>query len=187
MVVLGMDEVGRGCWAGPLVVAAVVLRHRISGIRDSKLLSRSARERLAPIIRRRAVAFGLGWVDPSEIDQLGLTAGVRLAYERALREIAIEVDEIIIDGNYNFLAGDTRVRTMIKADQHVSVVSAASIIAKVARDEFMREQAKEYPVYGFDRHVGYGTKAHRTALLQYGPCALHRRSFRPLRLSAETM
>lgn len=181
MVVLGMDEVGRGCWAGPLVVGAVVLKRRIPGVRDSKQLSRLARERLAPIIRQRAVAWGLGWVEPAEIDELGLTAGVRLAYERAIREVAVAIDEIIIDGNYNFLVGNPRVRTVIKADQHIPAVSAASILAKVARDEFMRKQASIYPMYGFDRHVGYGTTVHRMALLQYGPCALHRRSFRPLR------
>jgi ribonuclease HII len=181
MVILGIDEVGRGCWAGPLVAGAVVLERPLKGVRDSKQLSRQARERLVPLIQRRAIAYGLGWVEPAEVDRLGLTASVRLAYRRAMELISIEVDKIIIDGNYNFLADDPRSEAIIRADADIPSVSAASIIAKVARDAYMREQAKLYPAYGFERHVGYGTAVHRAALLKHGPCALHRLSFRPLR------
>lgn len=185
MVVLGIDEVGRGSWAGPLVAGAVILKRPIVGVRDSKVLTRKARERLAAIIRNQAAAFSLGWVTAAEVDQLGLTGSVRLAYQRALQGIPMTVDSIIIDGNYNFLYDDRRATTLVKADAIVPAVSAASIIAKVARDAYMFEQAKLFPEYGFERHVGYGTASHRAALASYGPCVLHRYSFRPLRLIAE--
>ena len=182
MVVLGIDEVGRGCLAGPLVAGAVILKRAIPGVKDSKQLTRIARERLDVVIRRRAVAYGLGWVEPAELDRLGLTAAVRLAYRRALEGIEIVPDEIIIDGNYNFLADMPNARAVIKADAIVPAVSAASIIAKVARDAYMREQAMQFPLYGFERHVGYGTSFHRLALQRHGPCSLHRHSFQPIRL-----
>lgn len=186
MVVLGIDEVGRGCWAGPLVAGAVILKRAIPGVRDSKQLTRKTREALDIVIRRRAVAIGLGWVAPDELDEVGLTAAVRLAYRRALAEITTAYDQIIIDGNYNFLPDMPNVQTIIKADATVPAVSAASIIAKVARDAYMREQAAQFPAYGFESHVGYGTLAHRLALAEYGPCLLHRRSFQPLRLLTDT-
>lgn len=186
MVVLGIDEVGRGCWAGPLVAGAVILKRAIPGVRDSKQLTRKAREALDIVIRRRAVAYGLGWVAPDELDEVGLTAAVRLAYRRALAEIATAYDQIIIDGNYNFLADLPNARAIVKADATVPAVSAASIIAKVARDAYMREQAAQFPAYGFESHVGYGTLAHRLALSEHGPCLLHRRSFQPLRLLTDT-
>jgi len=182
MVVLGIDEVGRGCWAGPLVAGAVILKRAIPGVKDSKQLTRKAREALDAVIRRRAVAYGLGWVAPQELDEVGLTAAVRLAYQRALADITAAYGEIIIDGNYNFLADMPNARAIVKADTTVPAVSAASIIAKVARDAYMREQAAQFPAYGFENHVGYGTLAHRLALAEYGPCLLHRCSFQPLRL-----
>lgn len=180
MVVLGIDEVGRGCWAGPLVAGAVILKRAIPGVRDSKQLTRKAREALDIVIRRRAVAYGLGWVAPDELDEVGLTAAVRLAYRRALAEIATAYDQIIIDGNYNFLADLPNARAIVKADATVPAVSAASIIAKVARDRYMAQAALQYPGYGFERHVGYGTAAHAAALQQFGLCELHRRSFKPM-------
>ncbi|HEU4967084.1 MAG TPA: ribonuclease HII [Candidatus Saccharimonadales bacterium] len=186
MVVLGIDEVGRGCWAGPLVAGAVILKRAIPGVRDSKQLTRKTREALDAVIRRRAVVYGLGWVAPDELDEVGLTAAVRLAYRRALAEITTAYDQIIIDGNYNFLADLPNARAIVKADAMVPAVSAASIIAKVARDAYMREQAAQFPAYGFESHVGYGTLAHRLALSEHGPCLLHRRSFQPLRLLTDT-
>lgn len=186
MVVLGIDEVGRGCWAGPLVAGAVILKRAIPGVRDSKQLTRKTREALDHVIRRRAVAYGLGWVAPDELDEVGLTAAVRLAYRRALAEITTAYDQIIIDGNYNFLADLPNARAIVKADATVPAVSAASIIAKVARDAYMREQAAQFPAYGFESHVGYGTLEHRLALSEHGPCLLHRRSFQPLRLLTDT-
>ncbi|HET8670112.1 MAG TPA: ribonuclease HII [Candidatus Saccharimonadales bacterium] len=180
-MILGVDEVGRGCWAGPVVAGAVMLRRRIPGLADSKKLSREQRVRLDTKIRAQAVALGLGWVSPSEIDDLGMTEAVRLAMMRAVAEITGEYDEIIIDGNYNYLSADPRSRCLVKADDQVAAVSAASIIAKVARDAFMRDAALRFPGYYFERHVGYGTAAHIGALKLQGVCELHRRSFAPVR------
>ncbi len=179
--VVGCDEVGRGCLAGPLVVGAVILAKTIEGLKDSKLLTRLQREKLDKVIRAEALAFGLGWVSASEIDELGLTSAVRLAMQRALAEIANDYDEIIIDGNYNYLANNPLARTMVKADQLVPAVSAASIIAKVARDDYMASLAVKYQHYGFDKHVGYGTKAHLLALAEFGASDIHRKSFSPIR------
>lgn len=179
-MVLGLDEVGRGCWAGPLVAGAVILKHPIVGVKDSKLLTRLQREKLDKTIRKKALAIGLGWVQPTEIDQLGITGSVREAMRRALAQISLDFDAMIIDGIFNFFPEEPRAQTLAKADRLIPAVSAASIIAKVARDQFMRDIAREYPQYGFERHVGYGTAAHVTALRQYGICNLHRRSYKPI-------
>lgn len=179
-MIVGIDEVGRGCWAGPLVAGAVLLGEPIIGLADSKKLTRKMRERLDAAIRVSAISFGLGWVHPEELDKVGLTAAVRLAMERALACIRGEFEQIIIDGNYNFLPADLRSTAIIKADDTVPAVSAASIIAKVARDNYMRQMHAHFPGYAFDSHVGYGTSAHATALKLLGPCGLHRRSFRPV-------
>lgn len=181
METIGIDEVGRGCWAGPLVAGAVLLGEPIAGLKDSKLLSKAKREQLDRVIREEAVAFGLGWVDPSEIDANGLTWAVSTAMERVLQKIEASYDEIIIDGSYNFLASNPKARTLVKADALIPAVSAASIIAKVARDNYMAEQAIHYPGYGFEKHVGYGTKLHIACLKEFGVCELHRRSYKPIR------
>lgn len=180
-MIVGIDEVGRGCLAGPLVAGAVLLRDPIEGLRDSKKLTRLQRERLSAQIKIEALAIGLGWVSAAELDQVGLTAAVGLAMKRALAGITMPFTEIIIDGNYNFLAGHASARCIIKADDTVPSVSAASIIAKVARDAFMREAALKYPNYAFESHVGYSTSAHLEALRKHGMCELHRRSFAPVR------
>lgn len=180
MATLGVDEVGRGCWAGPLVAGAVLLNQPIPGLRDSKKLTKKRREVLAAEIKASAAAIGVGWVSAEELDKIGLTAAVGLAMHRAVAAISADYDAIIVDGNYNFLADDPRATTLIRADDSVPAVSAASIIAKVARDDFMNEAAGQYPGYGFDRHVGYGTAEHLRALQQHGPTALHRRSFKPV-------
>jgi ribonuclease HII len=180
MITVGIDEVGRGCWAGPLVAGAVVLAEPITGLKDSKKLTKSQRENLAEIIKSRAGAMGLGWVQPAEIDDIGLTAAVQLAMTRALGEIIIKYDEIIIDGNMNFLQSEPKARTIVKADDSVPAVSAASIVAKVARDNYMAEIAEQYPDYGFDVHVGYGTVLHLEQLKLHGVSEQHRRSFKPV-------
>ena len=185
MVTIGVDEVGRGCWAGPLVAGAVVLNEPIIGLKDSKKLSKTQRERLTAEIKVQAVAIGLGWVEPAEVDKLGLTEAVRLAMRRALAEIKIPYDEIIIDGNYNFFPDDTKARAVIKADDSVAAVSAASIVAKVARDKFMHEQVAKFPGYGFDKHVGYGTTLHLDMLKAHGVCALHRLGYKPIKAIME--
>lgn len=181
MVTVGIDEVGRGCWAGPLVAGAVILERPVAGLRDSKLLSKRQRQSLTVEIKQQAVAIGLGWVSPGEIDALGLTAAVRLAMRRAVAQITIAYDEIIIDGNINFLMDNPKARAVIKADASVPAVSAASIVAKVARDAYMAEVAERYPAYGFDKHVGYGTALHRERLRLHGVSNQHRHSFKPVR------
>lgn len=183
MNVVGIDEVGRGAWAGPLVVGAVILNSEvpIDGLLDSKLLSKATRIFLAEIIRRQAAAFGLGFVTVEEVDDLGLTAATTLACIRALEQIDIPYNEVIIDGSINYLPQEPRARAIIKADMSVPAVSAASIVAKVARDEYMTLLAKDHPNFGFDMHVGYGTAAHKLALAKYGITSLHRTSFKPIR------
>lgn len=177
---MGIDEVGRGCWAGPVVAGAVILGNPIAGLRDSKRLSKKQREQLAAEVEVQALAVGLGWVSPQEIDELGLTRAVELAMRRALEQIEAFYDEVIIDGHFNFLSDDPRARAVIKADDSVPSVSAASIIAKVARDKYMAGLAGQYPDYGFESHVGYGTALHHERLKLHGVCELHRRSFKPI-------
>jgi ribonuclease HII len=179
--VVGIDEVGRGCLAGPLVAAAVVLDKRMYKLRDSKVLTKHQREVLAARIQIKALAYATGWVSPQEIDQVGMTKATSLAMKRALDQITCDYDEIIIDGIVNFLKPNPKAKTIVKADQTVPVVSAASIIAKVARDQFMTEIATKYPLYQFERHVGYGTRLHREMLKLHGHCDIHRLSFRPLK------
>jgi ribonuclease HII len=184
-MILGIDEVGRGPWAGPLVVGAVILGGvQIDGLTDSKKLTKKMREKLDVEIRQKAKAIGLGWVNPEEIDEVGLSEALRLATKRAVMQIKAPYHEIIIDGTVNFLAGTNKekyVTTIKKADLLVPCVSAASIIAKVARDNYMAEQAKSHPEYGFSDHVGYGTVKHRSALIKHGLTKLHRMSFRPVK------
>lgn len=184
-MIVGLDEVGRGCWAGPLVAAAVALHKPIEGLADSKKLSKHRRELLAKRIYAEAAAVGVGWVQAREVDALGLTKAVQLAMLRAMKQIAIEYDQIIIDGNINFFRTvvglkTTDVQAIVRADGLVPEVSAASIVAKVARDAHMAELSKEYPGYGFERHVGYGTAAHQAALSALGVTSIHRKSFAPI-------
>jgi ribonuclease HII len=181
---LGIDEVGRGPWAGPLVIGAVVLGGTIiDGLTDSKKLSKKRREVLDIEIRKRADGIGLGWVSSNEIDQIGLSEALVLATKRAVAQINVPYHEIIIDGTINFLRDTAKgqfVITLKKADLLVPAVSAASIVAKVARDRYMYEQDAIYPEYGFARHVGYGTVEHRAAIKKYGITPLHRLSIAPL-------
>lgn len=183
LAILGIDEVGRGPWAGPLVVGACVLGDaQIEGLTDSKKLTPKKREALAPIIRERA-AVGLGWVSAEELDRIGLSKALCKACRTAVKQIKVPFHEIIIDGTVNFLR-DTplagHVQVLKKADLLVPEVSAASIVAKVARDEYMYKLAEKYPGYGFEKHVGYGTAAHKAALEKLGPCPEHRKSFKPI-------
>lgn len=190
MTILGIDEAGRGPWAGPLVIGAVILPTNqpnwINDLTDSKKLTAKNRERLSEIILREAPAIGLGWVSAAEIDQIGLASALKLATRRAVKNVQkkqVAFSEIIIDGTTNFLV-DTPlspyVTVLKKADSLIKEVSAASIIAKVARDDYMKKLAQKYPSYGFENHVGYGTAAHRAALANLGPCPEHRFSFRPV-------
>lgn len=183
-MILGIDEVGRGPWAGPLVVGAVVLGGAaIEGLTDSKKLTKKRREALEPEILEKAAGWGLGWVTAEEIDTIGLGEALRLATRRAVEQVKTPYHEIIIDGTINFLRDTSKgqyVTTMPKADLLVPSVSAASIIAKVARDRYMAEQDEVYPGYGFAGHAGYGVAKHRAAIEQLGVTPLHRLSFAPL-------
>lgn len=191
MAILGIDEVGRGPLAGPLVVGAVILPEEkpewVAELRDSKKLSEKKREKLSSVILEEAPATGLGWVANEEIDELGMSEALRLATRRAVEEAQkarVAFSQIMIDGTGNFLAGTALgkyVSTMPKADDLIKEVSAASIIAKVARDRYMVELAKKYPEYGFERHKGYGTEFHRRAIANYGVCPEHRKSFEPIK------
>ncbi len=183
-MILGIDEVGRGPWAGPLVVGAVVLgQAAIEGLTDSKKLTKKRRTMLDDSIRQQAAGYGLGWVSATEIDKIGLGPSLVLATKRAVAQITVPYHEIILDGRTNFLRDTTKgpyVTTLKQADLLIPSVSAASIIAKVARDQYMARQDEVYPGYGFAQHVGYGTAAHRAAIDQLGVTPLHRLSFAPL-------
>ena len=188
MPILGIDEVGRGPLAGPLVIGAVILpsdeRPWFHELKDSKKLSIKKREALNELILAESTT-GLGWVAAEELDQLGITASLKLATRRAVKQIKslhTPFSQIIIDGNINFLTNtplEKYTSTCIKGDSKIREISAASIIAKVARDHYMINLATEYPNYGFDKHVGYGTKTHREAIYKYGLTPEHRKSFEP--------
>jgi ribonuclease HII len=183
MGAIGVDEVGRGCLAGPLlVVAARAVSDLPAGLKDSKLLSRSQRQKILDLLSI-CCEWGEGWVKCSEIDKLGLSKALRLGAARALNNLNTSgSDEIILDGSFNYLPKKYRVsQAIVRADSSIPIVSAASIIAKVRRDRFMFELAKRHPYYEFERHVGYGTKAHMLALKQHGAIKyVHRQSFSPV-------
>ncbi len=188
MLTVGIDEVGRGCWAGPLVAGAVIMppgfllpAEALWKLGDSKLLSKKQRDLADTEIRKVALAVGIGWVDAAIIDSVGITAAVRLAMSQALEKINIDYEEVVIDGNYNFLPEIINSRALVKADATVPGVSAASIVAKVARDNYMTNIINKYPGYGFEKHVGYGTALHMAGLKEHGVSDLHRRSFKPIK------
>ncbi|MDR2063185.1 MAG: ribonuclease HII [Candidatus Nomurabacteria bacterium] len=186
MAILGIDEVGRGSIAGPLVVGAVVLAEDIAGLADSKLLSKKRRAELSKLVIASGAGVGLGWVAAGKIDEIGMAEALRLATRRAVRAVQkskVTFHEIMIDGTINFLEGTALERytsTLVKADQKVHAVSAAAIVAKVARDEYMTKLAAAHPEYGFEKHVGYGTAGHFAAIERHGVCPEHRLSIQPL-------
>lgn len=183
-MIIGIDEVGRGCWAGPLVASAVALptNHGIIGLNDSKKLSVKKRVMLDIQIRDCTKHIGIGWVWPDEINAVGLSKSVQLAMQRAYDELCVtEYEELIIDGSINYLPHIAKSRAVVKADGLVAAVSAASIIAKVARDNYMNRISSSYPEYGFEKHVGYGTKAHHNALILHGVLPIHRINYKPIR------
>jgi len=183
---LGIDEVGRGPLAGPLVVAAVVLgKHVPRDLDDSKKITAKKREALAMEIKRTAEAIGLGWVSAKVLDDIGMSESLKLATQLAVNQVRTDYEQIVIDGTINFLPDKSNVITMIKADSRVKAVSAASIIAKVARDNYMKKCNEIWPEYGFDKHVGYGTAYHLSAIQQYGASPIHRLSFAPFNVRRE--
>ncbi|MDY3225135.1 MAG: ribonuclease HII [Candidatus Faecousia sp.] len=176
--ICGVDEAGRGPLAGPVCAAAVILPEhlQIPGLTDSKKLTDKKRRELFPLIQEQAVAFGIGLASEAEIDEINILQATFLAMRRALEQLSIRPDLVLIDGNRETDFG-LPVKTVVKGDSLSANIAAASILAKVTRDNLMLEQAKQYPQYGFEIHKGYGTKAHYDALRQYGPCPIHRRSF----------
>lgn len=180
-VVCGIDEVGRGAWAGPVTVAAVVPPpDHLPGVRDSKQLARPEREHAAGKVRSWAVAIGIGHASYEECDELGMTAALRVAGRRALTELAVqgsEPDRIVLDGKFDYLGLGARVTTVVKGDATVLSVAAASCVAKVTRDALMHAEAEHYPPYDFESNVGYPAPVHQAALRGYGPSAIHRRSW----------
>lgn len=187
LLVAGVDEAGRGPLAGPVVAAAVILRPGvpIEGLKDSKQLTPARRETLALEIRERAVAFALGSAEVAEIDALNILRASLLAMSRAVAALATAPSEVLVDGNH-LPELRCRARAVIGGDRRIPAVSAASILAKVARDAIMADLDRRYPQYGFARHKGYATAVHRQALKTHGPCAVHRLSFAPVREALET-
>ena len=173
-----VDEAGRGPLAGPVCAAAVILPHglEIPGLTDSKKLSDKKRRELVPIIQQEAVSYGIGLASREEIDEINILQATFLAMERALAALSVRPGLALIDGNREKDFG-LPVKTVVKGDSLSMNIAAASVLAKVTRDDLMLEMAKVYPQYGFEIHKGYGTRAHYDALRAYGPCPIHRTTF----------
>lgn len=179
-VVVGIDEVGRGAWAGPLMVGAAILPRdkRVNGVRDSKVLTETNRELLFDRVAAWCDTWAVGAASQEECDALGMAAAQRLAARRAIEGLAIAPDVAVVDGSWNFVTPHVpHVEMRVKADLHCLSVAAASILAKVTRDRLMREQALHYPQWGFDTNKGYPCPMHKAALQGYGPSSIHRRTW----------
>lgn len=177
-VVCGVDEAGRGPLAGPVCAAAVILPPHadIPGLNDSKKLSDKRRRELFPIIKKQAIAYGIGFSDHERIDEINILQATFCAMEQAISQLSVKPDIALVDGNRERDFG-VPVQTVIHGDSLSASIAAASILAKVTRDDLMLQMAQEYPQYGFEIHKGYGTKAHYAALEAYGPCPIHRMTF----------
>ena len=177
-VICGVDEAGRGPLAGPVCAAAVILpKHlQIPGLTDSKKLTDKKRRELFPVIQQQAIAYGIGLASEAEIDEINILQATFLAMRRALEQLTVRPEIALIDGNRETDFG-LPVKTVVKGDSLSANIAAASVLAKVTRDNIMVELAQQYPEYGFEIHKGYGTKAHYEALRTYGPSPIHRRSF----------
>ena len=190
--IAGVDEAGRGPLAGPVVAAAVILNpaRPIAGLKDSKLLTAAVRNLLSEAIRRRAVCFGIGWADPAEIDALNILEATFLAMRRAVLAMSLCPQRLLVDGNrlprLEGLGVELTARAIIGGDATEPAISAASILAKTARDQYMDQMDTVYPQYAFARHKGYATQTHCRRLEEHGPCPLHRRSFAPVERLRET-
>ena len=185
-LVCGVDEAGRGPLAGDVYAACVILDHErpIAGLADSKQLSAQQRERLADLIRRDALAWAIASASVEEVDRLNILWATMLAMKRAVETLTLKPNEVLVDGN-RCPELDYPVRAIVRGDALESSISAASILAKGARDNHMRELHERYPCYGFDRHKGYGTRAHIQALQEHGVSPVHRRSFAPVRMAVQ--
>ena len=179
-VIVGIDEVGRGAWAGPLMVGAAILprNKRVNGVRDSKVLTEANRELLFDRIAGWCDAWAVGGASQQECDELGMAAAQRLAAQRAIAGLGVVPDVAVVDGSWNFVTPHVdHVEMRVKADLHCLSVAAASILAKVTRDRLMREAAQSYPYWSFDTNKGYPCPVHKAALQGYGPSAIHRRTW----------
>jgi len=177
-LICGVDEAGRGPLAGPVCAAAVILPAglEIPGLDDSKKLSDKKRRELYPIIKEKAVAYGIAFADHTEIDEINILQATYLAMERAMAQLSVKPDLALIDGNRAKDFG-LPVQTVVHGDSLSANIAAASVLAKVTRDDVMAELAEQYPQYGFEIHKGYGTKSHYAALAEHGPSNVHRRTF----------
>jgi ribonuclease HII len=182
VLICGVDEAGRGPLAGPVSAAAVILDpdHPIAGLADSKKLSEQQRDLLAPIIRERALAWAVAYADVAEIDRLNILQATLLAMHRAVLALHTRPQQVLVDGLYCPQTGIPS-QAIVKGDSKVAAISAASILAKTARDALMLQLHEQYPGYGFANHKGYPTPAHLAALREHGVSAVHRKSFRPVR------
>jgi ribonuclease HII len=182
LLICGVDEAGRGPLAGPVSAAAVILdpASPIEGLADSKKLSEKQRDLLAPIIRERALTWAVAYAEVDEIDRLNILQATLLAMKRAVLALHIQPQQVLVDGLYCPQTGIAS-QAIVKGDSKVAAISAASILAKTARDELMLKLHDQYPQYGFDGHKGYPTAAHLAALREHGVSDVHRRSFRPVR------
>ena len=176
--ICGIDEAGRRPLAGPVCAAAVILPEglEIPGLNDSKKLTDKKRRELFPIIEEQALAYGIGWASQEEIDDINILQATFLAMSRAVEQLNIRPDLALVDGN-RAPTLDLPVETVVKGDSLSASIAAASVLAKVSRDDVMLRMAEEYPGYGFEVHKGYGTKAHYEALRTFGPSPIHRRTF----------
>ena len=177
-IICGVDEAGRGPLAGPVCAAAVILppNAEIPGLNDSKKLSDKKRRELYPVIKEQAIAYGIAFADHNEIDEINILQATYLAMERALNQLSVKPELALIDGNRAKDFG-IPVETVVHGDSLSASIAAASVLAKVTRDDYMLKMAKEYPCYDFEIHKGYGTKAHYAALTKHGPSPIHRMSF----------
>ena len=176
--ICGVDEAGRGPLAGPVCAAAVILPEhmQIPGLTDSKKLTDKKRRELYPIIKEQAIAYGIGFASEKEIDEINILQATFLAMQRALDQLSVRPDLALIDGNREKDFG-LPVKTVVKGDSLSANIAAASVLAKVTRDDLMEKMALEYPQYQFEIHKGYGTKAHYAALTEHGPSPIHRMTF----------
>jgi ribonuclease HII len=177
-VICGVDEAGRGPLAGPVCAAAVILPANIEipGLDDSKKLSDKRRRELFPLIKEKAIAYGIAFVDHAKIDEVNILQATYLAMEQAIAQLAVKPQLALVDGNRAKDFG-VPVETVVHGDSLSASIAAASVLAKVTRDDMMLELAKDYPEYGFEIHKGYGTKAHYAALTAHGPSPIHRATF----------
>lgn len=186
--VAGVDEAGKGPWAGPVTAGAVIIHSKkqmVPHVRDSKLMTRIQREKAFTQIIKASSAFGIGTVSEKEIDKIGIQKAVKKAMINSLKEIRlkfeIDISYVLVDGSKTMPLTNYNSQRIKKGGLYHYSISAASVLAKVTRDRFMRKISNQYPNYGFEKHVGYGTKLHIHMLKKYGICPIHRRSFAPIK------